>query len=63
MQKVRTCTFGENPETRIIEEEDNNDAQINLMEYLDEEKDVDQDVDELYFGLHGWDNLFEDFTV
>ena len=31
----RTCTFGENPETEIIEEEDDNEVQINLMEDLD----------------------------
>ena len=33
------------------------------MDDLDEEDNVDQDVDELYFGLIGWNNLFEDFTV
>ena len=37
-------------------------TQINLIGNLDEEEDVDQDVDELYFSLLGWDNLFEDFT-
>ena len=34
-----------------------------MMEIIDEEERIDQDVYELYFGLLGGDNQFEDFTV